>query len=55
MGPLDIPAESRKELLDHAMELGEIDWNDERPGQGGAAKATEILQLVVSLREYQFA
>ena len=55
MGPLDIPAESRLELVDHARDLGEFDWDDDRPGQGGAAKATEILQLVVSLREYQLS
>jgi hypothetical protein len=35
--------------------LGDFDWDDERPGQGGETKLTEILQLVVSLREYQFA
>ncbi|MDP6273917.1 MAG: DUF1800 family protein, partial [Dehalococcoidia bacterium] len=55
MGPLEIPDESRTELLDHARGLGVFDWEDDRPGQGGAAKVTEILQLVVSLREYQFA
>jgi hypothetical protein len=55
MGPLEIPSESRGELLDHARKLGEFDWEDDRPGQGGATKVTEILQLVVSLREYQFA
>ena len=55
MGPLEIPDESRGELLDHARQLGEFDWEDDRPGQGGDAKLTEILQLVVSLREYQFA
>jgi hypothetical protein len=55
MGPLTIPDESRAELLDHARNLGDFDWDDERPGQGGETKLTEILQLVVSLREYQFA
>ena len=55
MGPLEIPDASRAELLDHARQLGEFDWADDRPGQGGGAKVTEILQLVVSLREFQFA
>jgi len=55
MGPLEIPAESRQELIEHAESLGKFDWSNDSPQQGGAAKVTEVLQLIVSLREYQFA
>ena len=55
LGPLDIPADAREELIEHARALGRFDWSDDSPEEGGAAKVSEILQLIVSLREYQFA
>jgi hypothetical protein len=55
MGPLEIPTDARDELIEHARALGRFDWSDDSPEEGGAAKVSEILQLIVSLREYQFA
>jgi hypothetical protein len=55
MGPLEIPADAREELIEHARALGQFDWSNDSLEEGGAAKVSEILQLIVSLREYQFA
>jgi uncharacterized protein (DUF1800 family) len=55
LGPLDIAAEARQELIEHAELLGPIDWEDDSPNDGGVARVSEIIQLIVSLREYQFA
>lgn len=55
MGPLEIPAGARQELIDHATSLGPIDWANESASDGGAARVSELIQLIVSLREYQFA
>ena len=55
MGPLEIAAEARQELIEHAESLGPIDWENDSPEEGGVARVSEIIQLIVSLREYQFA
>ena len=52
MGPLEISDDTRAELVSHAAEDGPIQWanngsSDQRVG--------EMLQLIVSLRDYQFA
>jgi hypothetical protein len=42
-------------LIEHVESLGPIDWGDDSPEEGGPARVSEIIQLIVSLREYQFA
>ncbi|MCD5400307.1 MAG: DUF1800 domain-containing protein, partial [Dehalococcoidia bacterium] len=52
MGPLEISDDSRTELVSHAAEDGSIQW-----GNNGNSdhRVGEMLQLIVSLRDYQFA
>ena len=52
MGPLDINDDSREELISHATEDGPVQW-----GKNGLAekRVGQMLQLIVSLRDYQFA
>ena len=52
MGPLEISDDSRTELVSHAAEDGPIQW-----GNNGNSdhRVGEMLQLIVSLRDYQFA
>ena len=52
MGPLEISDDSRTELVSHATEDGPIQW-----GNNGNSdhRVGEMLQLIVSLRDYQFA
>jgi hypothetical protein len=54
MGPLEVGADTKQQLLSQANEWGQISWSN-----GGAATADqhvgEMLQLIVATREYQFA
>ena len=55
MGPLEVDDDIRQELIEHAKSLGPFDWDQDSEGENAAAVASEIIQLIVSLREYQFA
>ena len=51
MGPLTVQAENRQELVNHVRESGDLRWDD----ASAEERVAEALQLVVSLREYQYA
>ena len=51
MGPLEVQGENRRELVNHAGESGDLRWS----AANAAARVGEMLQLIVSLREYQYA
>ena len=53
MGPLPVKDKTREELIDHAMEYGDIAW-DKDSYEDSAKKAAEVLALIASTREYQF-
>ena len=55
MGPLEIAPESHKELVDYAGEKGDVRWDSEVNIQSSTERVGELLQLIVSLREYQYA
>ena len=50
MGPLIVSETTRSELIAHASRLGEFDWS-----ATGIERLTELMQLIVATREYQFA
>jgi uncharacterized protein (DUF1800 family) len=50
MGPLQVEDETRQELLEQARSGGNLSWDAASAEQRG----TEILQLIVAMREYQF-
>ena len=52
MGPLEVNAETRQELIDHTGAGGALTWNSEPQA---AERVSELLQLIVSLRDYQYA
>ena len=52
MGPLEVGSEIRAELMAHAGADGDIRWSSE---EESASRVTKMLQLVVSLRDYQYA
>ncbi len=52
MGPLEVNAETRRELIDHTGAGGSLTWNSEPQA---AERVSELLQLIVSLRDYQYA
>ena len=55
MGPLDVEDDIKKELIEHAETFGPFDWDNDSENENAAAVASEIIQLIVALREYQFA
>ena len=55
MGPLEIDQNARVELVDHASEDGSLGWGGEHESESSSRRIGEMLQLIVSLREYQFA
>jgi uncharacterized protein (DUF1800 family) len=50
LGPVDMGAESRHELVEQAREGGALNWDAADAGQ----RVAEMLQLIVAMREYQF-
>ena len=53
MGPLPVKGKTREELVSHANEQGDITW-DEKSYEESAVRASEMLALIASTREYQF-
>jgi hypothetical protein len=55
LGPVEVGADTRQELLDQAKEWGPISWDNETNAQNADKRVGEMLQLIVATREYQFA
>ena len=55
MGPLDVDDDTRHELVDHAKEGGTLCWGTEGESSISTQRIAEMLQLIVSLRDYQYA
>ena len=53
MGPLPVKDETREELVSHAREQGDLSWDDDSYRES-AVRASEMLSLIASTREYQF-
>ena len=52
MGPLEVNPETRQELMDHTNPGGYLVWSNEA---AATERVSELLQLIVSLRDYQYA
>ena len=55
MGPLDVDGDTRMELVSHAAAEGPLRWGQNGDAPAAAQRVSEMLQLIVSLRDYQFA
>jgi uncharacterized protein (DUF1800 family) len=55
MGPLEVNRETRQELIDHAGVGGILTWGSEQQSAVSGDRVSELLQLIVSLRDYQYA
>ena len=55
MGPLEVNMGSRDEVISFATEGGDFDWSNSGQVAKSTARVSELLQLIVSLREYQYA
>ena len=52
MGFLELSAETRAQLSEHANAGGNLDWSD---GEGAATRIGEMMALISATTEYQFA
>ena len=55
LGPLEVVDESRRELIDFVGESGNAAWDSDAAVSASMERVGELLQLIVSLREYQYA
>jgi hypothetical protein len=55
MGPLEVNQETRQELIDHASIGGNLTWGSNQETATSNDRISEMLQLIVSLRDYQYA
>jgi hypothetical protein len=55
LGPVEVGSDTRQELTDQARQWGQIKWDNDTAAQNAAKRATEMMQLIVATREYQFA
>ena len=55
LGPLEVADESHRELIDFVSEAGNFAWNSDDAAAASTERVAELLQLIVSLREYQYA
>jgi hypothetical protein len=54
LGPVEVSADTKAQLVSQANEWGQISWDN---GSAGASDqhVAQMLQLIVATREYQFA
>jgi hypothetical protein len=55
LGPLVIRDDTKEELTAQAKEWGKISWDNKANAQQADTRASQMLQLIVATREYQFA
>jgi hypothetical protein len=54
MGPLQAGTDTREELLTQAQDGGPLRWDTDAEVKASTARVGEMLQLIVSMREFQF-
>ena len=54
LGPVEVKDETMSELVSHVAPEGDLSWDDTDEADS-ARRVSEILQLIVATREYQFA
>ena len=55
MGPLEVNPESHVELVGFVSEGGDFSWKSADDIEKSTVRVSELMQLIVSLREYQYA
>jgi hypothetical protein len=55
MGPLEMNPNSRQGLIGFVEHGGDFHWDNDEQVQASTARVSELLQLIVATREYQFA
>jgi Protein of unknown function (DUF1800) len=54
IGPLEVQPEVRQRLVEHASDGGTLRWGTEQDASTSRKRVGEMLQLIASLREFQY-
>jgi Protein of unknown function (DUF1800) len=54
IGPLQVQPEVRQRLVEHANEGGTLRWDTAQDASTSGKRVGEMLQLIASLREFQY-
>jgi hypothetical protein len=54
IGPLELQPEVRQRLVEHASEGGALRWGTAQEASTSSARVGEMLQLIASVREFQY-
>jgi uncharacterized protein (DUF1800 family) len=54
LGPLPVQADVRQNLVQHASEKGPLRWGTEDESNASSARFGEMMQLIASVREFQY-
>jgi hypothetical protein len=54
LGPLEVQPTVRQQLVEHANEGGTLRWGTEQEASTSRARVGEMLQLIASVREFQY-
>ena len=55
VGPVQVRPETRQQLVARATEGGAVSWSDAQETASSTQRVGEMLQLIASVREYQYA
>ena len=54
VGPVKAGAATHRQLVEHAAEHGELRWDTEEAVAASTERVGELLQLIASVKEYQY-
>ena len=54
VGPVKAGAATLQQLVEHAAQSGELTWDTEKDTAESTAKVGELLQLIASVKEFQY-
>ena len=54
VGPIKAGAATHRQLVEHAAQNGTLDWDTEEDAAASTRRVGELLQLIASVKEYQF-
>jgi uncharacterized protein (DUF1800 family) len=55
VGPVKAGASTLKQLVEHVAQRGELTWNNDDDAEASTARVGELLQLIASVKEYQYS
>ena len=54
VGPVEVRPPTHRQLVEHVAERGEIRWDGQAETESSTERVGELLQLIASVKEYQY-